>query len=172
MLESVSVSGLSLLLKLRVQTCPALCSIGDTPSSSTFLKDLFLWRCDNLRFIPSLSGLASLQKLRLVYCYRIECLPSGQSSCIALGDLTICECQNLISIPKELKELQSLVSLEIICCSSLRSIPQNTLSYLTSLKTLRLGGFSKELEEFHSLNSIHCLQTSLENGFVWMGKTN
>ncbi|GLT94776.1 hypothetical protein SLE2022_125000 [Rubroshorea leprosula] len=162
MLESVSISGLSLLLKLRIQACPALCNIGDTLSTSKCLKELFLWGCDDLRFIPRLFGLTSLQKLTLVDCYRIECLPSGLSSCIALEVLKVRGCENLISIPEELKELHSLVYLEIILCSRLRSIPENTLSCI-SLKTLRIGGFSKELEEFPSLSSIHCLQTSLEN---------
>ncbi|GLT24906.1 hypothetical protein SLA2020_000680 [Shorea laevis] len=161
MLESVSISGLSLLLKLCIEDCPALCSIGDTLSTSKCLKELFLWGCDNLRFIPRLFGLTSLQKLTLVYCYKIECLPSGLSSCIALEVLKVRGCENLISIPEELKELHSLVYLEIIHCSRLRSIPENTLNCI-SLKTLRIGGFSKELEEFPRLSSIHCLQTSLE----------
>ncbi|GLT99176.1 hypothetical protein SLE2022_166340 [Rubroshorea leprosula] len=77
-------------------------------------------------------------------------------------DLIIARCHSLISIPEELKEIHSLVVLWIHWCSKLRSIPENTLNSLTSLKTLYIGGFSEELEEFPGLSSIHSLQASLE----------
>ncbi|GLT45139.1 hypothetical protein SLA2020_189920 [Shorea laevis] len=138
-LESVSLNELSLLEKVQIIACSGLNSIGDSLSTSTCLKSLHLDLCGSLRFIPSLFGLSSLKELR------------------------ISNCHSLISIPEELKEIHSLVDLGIQSCPKLRNIPENTLNSLTNLKTLSLGGFSEELEEFPSLGSIHSLQVSLEH---------
>ncbi|GKV17363.1 hypothetical protein SLEP1_g27877 [Rubroshorea leprosula] len=160
-LESVALNGLSLLQKLKIHYCLQLNSIGDSLSTSTCLKDLSLWHCNNLKFIPSLFGLTSLQLLRFDSC-GLEHLPTGLSSCNALTELEICYCRSLISIPEELKEIPSLVGLQIESCSNLRNFPENTLNSLTSLKRLGIGDFSKELEEFPVLSSIHSPQASLE----------
>ncbi|GLT27390.1 hypothetical protein SLA2020_023930, partial [Shorea laevis] len=156
-LERVSSNGLILPQSLLIPDCRELNSL----STSTCLKVLNLRHCKNLRSIPSLFGLSSLEQVIVRPC-GLEHLPSGLSSCIALKKLTMSKCHNLISIPEELKEIHSLVDLRIQWCSKLRSIPENTLNSLTSLKTLIIGGFSEELEEFPGLSAIHSLQASLE----------
>ncbi|GLT99161.1 hypothetical protein SLE2022_166230 [Rubroshorea leprosula] len=156
-LERVSSNGLILPQSLLIPDCRELNSL----STSTCLKVLYLRGCKNLRSIPSLCGLSSLEEVIFKRC-GLEHLPSGLSSCIALKKLKISKCHSLISIPEELKEIHSLVYLHIQWCSKLRSIPENTLNSLTSLKTLIIGGFSEELEEFPGLHAIHSLQASLE----------
>ncbi|GLT99171.1 hypothetical protein SLE2022_166300 [Rubroshorea leprosula] len=155
--ERVSSNGSSLPQSLLVPDCKELNSL----STSTCLKVLMLCGCENLRSIPSLDGLSSLEKVTFGGC-GLEYLPSGLSSCIALKELRILHCNSLISIPEELKEIHSLVDLQITSCLKLRNIPENTLNSLTNLKRLRFGGFSEELEEFSALGSIHSLQGSLE----------
>ncbi|GLT99164.1 hypothetical protein SLE2022_166250 [Rubroshorea leprosula] len=156
-LERVSSNGLSLPQSLLIPDRTELSSL----STSTCLKVLCLHGCENLRSIPSLRGLSSLEEVTFYNC-GLEHLPSGLSSCIALKELWIYKCHSLISIPEELKERHSLVKLKIQWCSKLRSIPENTLNSLTSLKRLGIGGFSEELEEFPGLSAIHSLQASLE----------
>ncbi|GLT64594.1 hypothetical protein SLA2020_370780 [Shorea laevis] len=161
-LDSVSVSELPSLEKLKIVNCD-VSSIGDILATSRCLKELDLFELHKLRFIPSLDGLTSLQKLNFVGCGLFKGPPSGLTSCTALEELTIHGCHNLISIPQDLKELRSIVNLNLANCSKLRSIPGNPLNYLTSLKNLTIGGFSKEIEEFPGLGSIHLLNTSLES---------
>ncbi|GKV17367.1 hypothetical protein SLEP1_g27881 [Rubroshorea leprosula] len=156
-LERASSNGLLSPQSLLIPDCRELNSL----STSTCLKVLLLRGCKNLRSIPSLRGLSSLEGVIFIDC-GLEHLPSGLSSCVALKELIIARCHSLISIPEELKEIHSLVVLWIHWCSKLRSIPENTLNSLTSLKTLYIGGFSEELEEFPGLSSIHSLQASLE----------
>lgn len=76
--------------------------------------------------------------------------------------MSIYFCNNLISIPEELKELRSLVELEITSCPKLRNLSEESLGYLTCLKKLWIGSFADDLEEFIGLGSIHYLHTSLE----------
>ncbi|GLT99182.1 hypothetical protein SLE2022_166370 [Rubroshorea leprosula] len=153
-LERVSSNGLSLPQSLLIPDCKELSSL----STSTCLKVLSLDGCENLRSIPSLRGLSSLKEVIFIHC-GLEHLPNGLSSGIALKKLGIFNCHSLISIPEELKEIHSLVDLQIQLCSELRSIPENALNSLTNLKKLAIGGFSEELEEFPGLSS---LQASLE----------
>ncbi|GLT27380.1 hypothetical protein SLA2020_023840 [Shorea laevis] len=165
-LERVSSNGLLLPQSLLIPDCREL----DSLLTPTCLKVLSLCCCENLRSFPSLGGLSSLEEVIFMDC-GLEHLPNGLSSCIALKKLSICGCHSLISIPEELKKIHSLVYLKIQWCSKLTSIPENTLNSLTSLKKLYIGGFSKELEEFPGLSSIHNLQASLEDldltGWGW-----
>ncbi|GKV06774.1 hypothetical protein SLEP1_g18618 [Rubroshorea leprosula] len=152
-LERLLVNGLSSLEVLKINNCRVINSIGDSLSSSTCLKHLYLEQCPKLKFVPSLEGLVSLKTLYVENCDGLECLPTGFSSCTALEELEIRNCSNLVSIPEELKHLSSLVLVKIGHCRNLRSFPEEILGFLSCLKTLELGPFSKELEEFPNLSS-------------------
>ncbi|GKV48305.1 hypothetical protein SLEP1_g55129 [Rubroshorea leprosula] len=162
-LERVLVSGLSSLEELSILACIVVNSIGDSLSSSTCLKRLYLGGCSKLQSIPSLEGLVSLKTVYISYCNELERLPSGLSSCTGLEKLEIRGCSNLVSIPEELKQLQSLVELVFEYCPKLKFIRLEGLVSLktlnvTNLKTLRLGLFSEELEEFPDLSSTSSLE--------------
>ncbi|GKV29454.1 hypothetical protein SLEP1_g38381 [Rubroshorea leprosula] len=154
-LESVLVNGLTSLQTLKIVQCELVSSIGDSLSTSKRLKELLLFSCENLESVPSVEGLTSLKRVEIVQCYRLKYLPSGLSSCTALEELHICNCRNLVSILEELKELPSLVELEISGCEKLRSFPKDSLGCLNRLKSLSIGRFSKEMEEFPDLSSIN-----------------
>ncbi|GLT64590.1 hypothetical protein SLA2020_370740 [Shorea laevis] len=155
-----SLDGLTTLQNIALSGLPNLRSIPSLDGLIS-LQTINLSGLPNLRFTSSLDGLTSLQNLSFSEC-EIECLPNGLSSCTTLKTLRVGRCHNLISIPEELKELHSLVELEIVYCSKLRSIPEKPLACLTSLKRLNIGGFWEELEEFPGLGSILYLKTSLE----------
>ncbi|GLU05082.1 hypothetical protein SLE2022_222010 [Rubroshorea leprosula] len=136
MLERFLVGELSSLEKLTIEDCWVINSIGDSLSSSKCLKQLYLRRCPELKFIPSLEGFVCLKTIAIWCCDGLECLPSGLSSCTALEELQIGNCYNLVSIPKELKQLQSLVKLDIQECQKLKFI--SSLEGLVSLKTVAI----------------------------------
>ncbi|GKV38002.1 hypothetical protein SLEP1_g45960 [Rubroshorea leprosula] len=150
------------LRQLRIWSCPRLETIGDSISTLTCLEELYLTECEDLRLIPSVNGLSSLKELQIQICNSVMSLPSGLSSCTALKELTMVRCRNLISISEDLKDLHSLVWLVIIHCENLRNIPEESFSCLVCLEGLHIGDFSKELEEFPNLNSIHHLHASLQ----------
>ncbi|GKV49776.1 hypothetical protein SLEP1_g56508 [Rubroshorea leprosula] len=150
------------LRQLRIGSCPRLETIGESISTLTCLEQLYLSKCEDLRPIPSVNGLSSLRKLQIDNCSSVVSLPNGLSSCTALKQLIISDCHNLISISEDLKDLHSLVDLCILKCENLSSIPEESFSCLVCLECLVIGGFSKELEEFPYLNSIHHLHASLQ----------
>ncbi|GLT45442.1 hypothetical protein SLA2020_192730 [Shorea laevis] len=154
-LKSVLVYALTSLQTLEICFCKVLNSIGDSLSTSKCLKGLRLSSCHNLESVPSLEGLTSLKRLEIVHCHELMDLPNGLSSCTAPEELAIRSCKNLLSIPEELKELRSLVKLEISRCQKLRSFPKESLGYLNRLKRLSIGSFSEEMEKFPDLSAIN-----------------
>ncbi|GKU99306.1 hypothetical protein SLEP1_g12173 [Rubroshorea leprosula] len=150
------------LRRLSIRLCPRLETIGESLSTLTCLEELDLVGFEDRTPISSVNGLSSLRKLEIDKCSSLVSLPNGLSSCTALKQLIISDCHNLISISEDLKDLHSLVDLCIFRCENLRSIPEESFSCLVCLERLEIGGFSKELEEFPYLNSIHHLHASLQ----------
>ena len=105
--------------------------------SCTSLTLLMIQFCDKLKSTPNLGQLHSLTQLKITYC------------------------DNLISIP-DLRGLHSLIELQIWYCPKLTSLPEG-LESLTRLKTLVIGEFCKELDDFPSLVSIEHLHASLQH---------
>ncbi|GKU85509.1 hypothetical protein SLEP1_g177 [Rubroshorea leprosula] len=102
----------------------------------TALKKLFISKFDEVETLPEwLGNLSCLKELHVDSCSGLRYLSSGLSFCTGLDRLAIQDCPNLVSIPEEV------------------------IGHLTQLKSLSIGGFSKELEEFPGLNSINtCLE--------------
>ncbi|KAL4289523.1 hypothetical protein GQ457_14G004800 [Hibiscus cannabinus] len=152
------------LLRLKLVGCEELREIGCGLSASTRLEELEITNCPRLIFIPSLDGLSSLLQLKLLRCDGLTSLPSGLSTCTSLGRMLIEDCRNLESIPEDIGQLNSLEELRIVYCRRLKRFPEESLALgcLTRLKKLELGPFSKEVEEFPGLASIHHLHSSLK----------
>ncbi|GLT82935.1 hypothetical protein SLE2022_012550 [Rubroshorea leprosula] len=148
-LESVpSLDGLSSLQSISIAG-RGLKSIWGSLSTCTSLKFLSIESCNSLESAPSLDGLSSLETLSIKRCGGLTSLPNGLSSCTALEALIISNCKNLISISEDLRDLRSLVELEITCCGKPRNIRGlgEILGCLTRLRKLRFGGFSAEQED-------------------------
>ncbi|XVE80805.1 hypothetical protein DITRI_Ditri15bG0009800 [Diplodiscus trichospermus] len=131
-----------------------------------FLEELFVLSCPKLKSVPIQRRFTSLQALDVCSCKELRSLKDGLSASKVLKRLRVWRCYGLISVPKDIRELHSLVYLEISLCPKLTTFPEEILGYLTTLKELRIGFFSNELEEFPSLNSIHLLHASLECLFL------
>uniref|UniRef100_A0A6N2KII3 NB-ARC domain-containing protein n=1 Tax=Salix viminalis TaxID=40686 RepID=A0A6N2KII3_SALVM len=105
------------------------CKLGALPSglqSCASLEELEIWNCTELIHINDLQELSSLQRLCII------------------------ECDKLISIDWHgLRQLRSLVELQIYACGSLSDFPEeDCIGSLTQVEELRIGGFSGELEAF------------------------
>ncbi|GLU09308.1 hypothetical protein SLE2022_261740 [Rubroshorea leprosula] len=107
------------------------------------LVDLKFLECGKLKSIPILSGLSSLQQLEITNCRELTRI--GDGAC---------------AFPASLSRLM------IRLCPRLETI-EDSISTLTCLEELTLDGFSKELEEFPYLNSIHHLRASLQHLYLF-----
>ncbi|XP_022745904.1 disease resistance protein RGA2-like [Durio zibethinus] len=175
--------GISLLQELVLCGCDKLCKIEEGLLASTCLKQVCVRNCPNLISIPLNRGSQSLLKFEVRMCEELQEIGGGLSACTRLETLEIVECPNLISIPSldgfssllllrlggftclpsGLLACTSLQRLYIFNCTNLESIPGESIDCLTRLKTLELGPFSEEFEEFPLLSSIHNLRSSLEH---------
>ncbi|KAF3952603.1 hypothetical protein CMV_021860 [Castanea mollissima] len=147
------------LLSLMISECADLESIvphEDVWGFCSSLRSLQIEDCWKLQIqgVPS-----HLQRLEISGCVNI--LPTGLQSCTSLTQLKIWSCDNLISIP-ELRGLHSLIELEIWDCPKLTRLPEG-LESLTLLKSLEIGKFYEELDDFPSLVSIEHLHASLQH---------
>jgi Leucine-rich repeat (LRR) protein len=179
--------GFKSLQILRILECPKLASIPSV-QHCTALVELCIYRCRELISIPGdfLKSKYSLKRLEIWGC-KLGALPSGLQCCASLEELTVIDCSELIHFSglqelsslrvlwirgcdklisidwHGLRQLSSLVDLQIITCPSLRDIPEDDwLGGLTQLEELSIGGFSEEMEAFPAgvLNSIQHLNLS------------
>jgi Leucine-rich repeat (LRR) protein len=179
--------GFTSLQFLRIHSCSKLASIPSV-QHCTALVELGIWMCQELISIPGdfRELKYSLKKLGIGGC-KLGALPSGLQCCASLEDLRINDCGELIHISDlqelsslrrlwirgcdklisfdwhGLRQLPSLVYLEITTCPSLSDFPEDDwLGGLTQLEELSIGGFSKEMEAFPAgvLNSIQHLNLS------------
>jgi len=179
--------GFKSLQILRILECPKLVSIPSI-QHCTALVQLHIYYCPELISIPGdfLKSKYSLKRLTVRNC-KLGALPSGLQCCASLEELTIrdwselihindlqelsslkgltiSECDKLISIDWHgLRQLSSLVYLQITTCPSLSDFPEDDwLGGLTQLEELSIGGFSEEMEAFPAgvLNSIQHLNLS------------
>jgi len=179
--------GFTSLQYLRIMDCSKLASIPSV-EHCTALVDLNIWSCWELISIPGDFGdlKYSLKELMVDGC-KLGALPSGLQCCASLEllyiinwselihinelkelsslqGLIIQSCGKLISIDWHgLRQLRSLVELQIIACPSLSDFPEDDcLGGLTQLEYLIIGGFSKEMEAFPAgvLNSFQHLNLS------------
>ncbi|XVF82138.1 hypothetical protein PTKIN_Ptkin16aG0021000 [Pterospermum kingtungense] len=153
------IEGCSSIQSLKITSCDNLNSIPRIEGCSS-LRSLKICRCDKLKSIPRIEGCSSLQSLEIFDCGKLKSI-SRIEGCSSLQSLQISNCDKLKSISR-IEGCSSLQSLVIAHCYNLKSIPEDSLGRLTRLKTLRLGSFSREVEEFPGLTSIHHLHSSLE----------
>nr|XP_034911516.1 putative disease resistance RPP13-like protein 1 [Populus alba] len=186
--------GFTSLRVLSIWSCPKLASIPSV-QHCTALVELSIYWCGELISIPGdFRDLNSLKKLVVMGC-KLGALPSGLQCCASLEELSIIDwselihisdfqelsslrslyirgCDKLIRIDWHgLRQLPSLVYLEITACPSLSDIPEDDwLGGLTQLQKLSIGGFSKEMEAFpvRVLNSIQHLNLSGSLTRLWI----
>ncbi|KAI9397318.1 hypothetical protein POPTR_003G025904v4 [Populus trichocarpa] len=142
--------GITSLRILMIINCEKLASIPSVQHSAA-LVELIIWNCPELISIPGdfRELKYSLKKLFIYRC-KMGALPSGLQCC-----------DELISFDwHALRQLRSLVQLEISWCRSLSHFPEeDCLGGFTQLKELSIGGYSEKLEAFPAgvLNSIQHL---------------
>nr|TKS06634.1 hypothetical protein D5086_0000121210 [Populus alba] len=159
--------GFTSLRVLSIWSCPKLASIPSV-QHCTALVELSIYWCGELISIPGdFRDLNSLKKLKVDGC-KLGALPSGLQCCASLEELSIIDwselihisdfqelsslrslyirgCDKLIRIDWHgLRQLRSLVYLEITACPSLSDIPEDDwLGGLTQLQELTIVGNKK-----------------------------
>ncbi|KAK4566313.1 hypothetical protein RGQ29_002530 [Quercus rubra] len=142
------------LRSLKIEDCWKL-QIQGVPSHLQRLK------ISGCVILPTgLQSCTSLTLLEIQNCRDLNSVPN-LGHLHSLTQLTIWSCDNLISIP-DLRGLHSLIELQICDCPKLTSLPEG-LESLTRLKTLVIGKFCEELDDFPSLVSIEHLHSSLQH---------
>ncbi|KAB2039437.1 hypothetical protein ES319_D02G009300v1 [Gossypium barbadense] len=141
----------------RVGQCssPKLCHV-------PMPRKLRIVNCPNLRSIPSLSHYCLTELDFTGLGKSLTCLLDLLQSYTLVHNLTLSDLPDLRSIPESLGKLRFLRHLTIKQCPTLRSIPNDCLGSLTCLRSLDIGGFSEELEEFPGFDSIQHLSASLK----------
>ncbi|XVF37480.1 hypothetical protein REPUB_Repub20aG0011800 [Reevesia pubescens] len=174
-IPSIEGGDISSLQELSVIRCEKLSKIGEgLLAFSPCLREVVIWKCPNLKSIPLKGGSQSLMNLDIRWCIELREIEGGLSKSKRLERLEIEDCPNLTSIPS-LDGFSSLLSLKLEGCEKLTSLPSGLptctslqklsicnftnlnlesirLDCLTRLKTLELGPFSEDLEEFPVLN--------------------
>jgi Leucine-rich repeat (LRR) protein len=178
--------GFTSLQILEISRCPKLASIPSVQHCTALVELGIYWCCESISIPGDFRDLNSLKKLRVYGC-KMGALPSELQCCASLEKLSIIKwselihsidfqelsslrtllirgCDKLNSIDWHgLRQLRSLVELEITACPSLSDIPEDDwLGGFTQLKELRIGGFSEEMEAFPAgvLNSFQHLNLS------------
>uniref|UniRef100_A0A6N2M2R8 Nidogen G2 beta-barrel domain-containing protein n=1 Tax=Salix viminalis TaxID=40686 RepID=A0A6N2M2R8_SALVM len=177
-LKSIPICGLSSLVEFVIEKCDELRYLSGEFHGCTSLQLLRIEGCRKLESIPSVQHCTALVELSISWCSelitipgdfrelksslkkliicncKLGALPSGLQCCASLEELSIIDWgelkQILISIDwLGLRQLRSLVELEIRWCQSLSDFPEeDCMGSLTQLRELTIGGFSEELEAF------------------------
>ncbi|KAB2092139.1 hypothetical protein ES319_A02G008200v1 [Gossypium barbadense] len=163
-LEIVPIGGQCPSLEvLDIRAREKLSHIGSELPTFTKLRKLRIVNCPNLRSIPRIhiDFCPSLTELNFtgVGGGLIRLLPACNNR---LFNLTLSDLPDLRSIPESLGNCRCLNHLTIKRCPTLRSIPNGLLGSSFWLRSLDIGGFSEELEEFPGFDSIRRLSASLK----------
>ncbi|TYH20620.1 hypothetical protein ES288_A05G444700v1, partial [Gossypium darwinii] len=142
-LEVLPITGrCSSLENLCIFKCKKLSKIGDGLSTFTYLKDLDLHNCPNLKPITSLDGLSSLTELKLDNLEEFPFLSSSQYLSASLRVLELIGWEKLKSLPPQLQFLTALEDLRILEFQGIEALPE-WLGNLSSLRRLHIGSCSK-----------------------------
>ncbi|XP_057807779.1 putative disease resistance RPP13-like protein 1 [Salvia miltiorrhiza] len=144
--------------KLAIENCPKLEPVPELMSpqnSSIMLEDLSLRTWPNFsNLLQRLHGFSHLIELKLSKC-RLQKFPE-QGLPPSLRALSIEKCANLKSLPERIRDMKSLVSLELRSCHRLDNFPQCDLP--RNLSSLRIWDSKrfKPLAEWglHRLDSL------------------
>ncbi|XP_015886116.3 disease resistance protein RGA2 [Ziziphus jujuba] len=126
------------LRTLTVRWCGELLSLPEGLRNLTLLDSLEITECHSLTSLPEcIQGLSSLRSLSIENCNNITSLLPGLKFLSALEHLTIMFCPVLSSLPDDLQHLSTLKSLCIMNCPQLGSLPDG-LQYTTTLQNMEI----------------------------------
>lgn len=141
------MGNLHCLQQFEISYCESLTSLPNL-SSLTFLQELEIIGCPNLIRLSEeddgLHGLLSLENLCIGNCPNLEAVP-GIHDLPSLHKLQIESCDLLTA---SLSRVQTFRSLKFLDIYSTPAIWPGDIHYLTSLRTLHLGGFSEDVDYF------------------------
>uniref|UniRef100_A0A2N9G008 Rx N-terminal domain-containing protein n=1 Tax=Fagus sylvatica TaxID=28930 RepID=A0A2N9G008_FAGSY len=136
------LQNLASLEYLMIGSCPRLKSLPRFMQHLTSLKNLKIWKCEELDLLSEESDdgtqcVTTLQELEISVNHHLITLPKWIGNVTSLQRLDICHCPNLASLPEGIGNLTSLQSLQIFGCPILISLPEG-IGNLTSLQKLTI----------------------------------
>lgn len=128
----------SLLVSLKISSCPKLHSISPYLGKLLNLRTLTVRWCEELVSLPEgLRNLSLLESLEITECHSLISLPECIQGLSSLRSLSIENCNNITSLSPGLKFLSSLEHLAIMFCPKLNSLPDD-FQHLSTLKSLSI----------------------------------
>ncbi|XP_027064085.1 putative disease resistance protein RGA3 [Coffea arabica] len=188
-LESLCLESLTSLAELRILQCGSLACIKNL-NSLTSLKSLYLGDCPALECL-CLESLTSLARLGIRRCGSLACI-RNLNSLTSLESLDLDDCPALLDASLDMLNPQSLRDLRISRCDQLNpwlsnnlekfpslerldirshdpgSWPITVLHHQANLRSLTLGGFSDNLDNFpwpHSITNLVSLERLVLHGW-------
>lgn len=135
---SPNLGNLLNLRTLTVRWCGELVSLPEGLRNLSLLESLEITECHSLISLPeSIQGLSSLRSLSIENCNNITSLSPGLQFLSSLEHLTIMFCPKLGSLPDDFQHLSTLKSLYILNCPQLESLPEG-LQYATALQSMEI----------------------------------
>ncbi|XP_027170087.1 putative disease resistance protein RGA1 [Coffea eugenioides] len=188
-LESLCLESLTSLAELEIRECGSLACIKNL-NSLTSLESLYLGDCPALESL-CLESLTSLARLHIWGCGSLACI-RNLNSLTSLESLDLDDCPALLDASLDMENPQSLRDLRISRCDQLNPWLSNNLEKFTSLerldirshdpgswpitvlhhqanlRSLTLGGFSDNLDNFpwpHSITNLVSLEDLVLHGW-------
>ncbi|TYH81791.1 hypothetical protein ES332_D02G010000v1 [Gossypium tomentosum] len=131
-------------LKLCIEDCSRLSSIGDGLATSTVLEELTIVKCGDLFSIPNLNGFSALRSVYVSDCGSLGIFPIA-GICSSLKEFCISKCNGLSKIGEGLSTSICLAELKLSDCAKLSFIPD--LEEFSSLRIL-------DISDCHELETI------------------
>ncbi|KAH7514960.1 hypothetical protein FEM48_Zijuj11G0145700 [Ziziphus jujuba var. spinosa] len=159
-----TVSNLHTLTSLEICDNDDLASFPDgVPQNLTTLQSLTIKRFSKLQHMQSdmLIGLSSLESLSITSCHMLECFPMEicQGS-YSLKSIYIEDCIKFKSLSASFGDLTALKFLQLRGCPELEAFP-NGLNNLSGLKSLKLSGYTYQVDGSENLSVPHPKLTTL-----------
>ncbi|XP_019465220.1 PREDICTED: TMV resistance protein N-like [Lupinus angustifolius] len=154
------------LERLVLKGCKNIVEVHQSVAQHKHLLELNLECCINLKTLPRKLEMDALKELILSGCSQVKKLPEFGKSMVYLSILSLKDCKSLICLPQSIRNLKSLIKLDIQGCSKLFGLPNN-LNENNVVEEVEVNETTRR-EAPLSLSDFKALVTLLSKGCDWL----